>query len=305
MDKLDLEEKKKPVARNSGKVPKKKTNQGKRGASLVTPAAVKPVEEPSEGKQAKDTNEPSDEAMIAEDSVLDAENVPEGEQEDFGANSLAKKLKTEDVPVPSSCYIIQAVMEKLQGDLNVAYFKNPGSDGKEPYMPLFKNTFLDNVKDELLVDGIGARCDGTHQFVINKKFITDASAMKYGWSMFINESVFHPGAWGVHLCNMLSESEAYKSSFDPQRTNGRPPHFEVSHVVYPSPSYRRKLDEVMMDEGIAKYLCKKYNLKNYGVRRRLKTSKDWEKLLQPYFADPKRGQTVIEKFLADQAGLNY
>ena len=107
--------------------------------------------------------------------------------------------------------------------------------------------------------------------------------MKFGWNLILNESVDHPGDWGIHLCNVLNSSDAYKNSFDINRTQGRIPHFEVVHVLFPEKSERRKLDQVMMDAGVAKFLTKKFNLKNYGVRRRLKSDEDWNKLLEPYF----------------------
>ena len=48
---------------------------------------------------------------------------------------------------------------------------------------------------------------------------------------------------------------------------------------------RRKLDQVMMDEGIAKFVIKKHNLKDYAVHRRIKTDEAWHELLRPYFHD--------------------
>ena len=61
----------------------------------------------------------------------------------------------------------------------------------------------------------------------------------------------------------------------------------------------------MMDEGIAKYVIKKHDLKDYGVRRRLKTDEAWGGLLQPYFQDVKRGRGVVEDYLRAQIATKF
>ena len=224
---------------------------------------------------------------------------------EFEENYAWKQLKLDEMPEPNNCYTIECIVEKLDGSISVAFFKNPGKDGLEPYLPLFKNVWVDNVEEELQIHGIGNRCDSNHQFKRNKRNISDISTMQYGWRCFINESIKDPGDWAIHLCNTLNDSEPYKNSFDFQRTNGRQPHFQVVHVVYPEEGKRRKLDQVMMDDDIAKYLVKKHNLKNYGVRRRLKTDEHWNEMLQPYFVDANRGRKIVLKYLDVLSGVSY
>ncbi len=225
----------------------------------------------------------------------------QGEDED----PVQKKLKLDDLPVPDNVYLIEAVLEKLDGGLNVCYFKNIGKEGLEPFMASFKSVFGEDTKDTLLVDSIGSRSDATHQLIINRKNITDRKAMRFGWALFVNESVFDPGDWGIHLCNVLNTSEEYKKSFDPTRTAGKMPYFEVTQVKFPEVGGRRKLDQVMSDFGVVRYLMKKFNLKSYRSRRRYQTDADWDELLHPYFEDTKRGRTAVEQFLAEEAGADF
>lgn len=165
-----------------------------------------------------------------ETDVAVCEDNPSGLVE-FEKDYLPKPLKLEETPMPNNSYGIECVVEKLKGSISVAFFKNPGKEGLEPYLPIFKNVWGDNMGEDLLIHGIGYRCDSNHQFKRNKRNIADISQMQYGWSLFINESVKDPGDWAIHLCNSLNDSDSYKNSFDVQRTNGRKPHFEVVHVL--------------------------------------------------------------------------
>ena len=258
---------------------------------------------PEEGKTSP--KRPGSSAEATSEVGGSVPSVDSSQLVEFEKDYPSKQLKLEDKPMPNNSYVIECVVEKLKGFISVLFFKNPGKDGLEPYLPIFRNVWGENVEEELLIFGIGNRCDSKHQFKRNKRNIADISAMQYGWSLFINESVKDPGDWAIHLCNCLNDSEPYKSSFDTQRTNGRKPHFEVVHVVDPPEEKRRKLDEVMMDDDIAKYLVRKFNLKSYGARRRLKTDEDWKQILHPFFVDVRRGQKVVLKYLSDMAGVGY
>ena len=272
---------KKPSSR---KVPRKKATQGHRVTSPVYPTVAKTAEK----------------VVVSEDSPSEAHPSP---NESVQA-SAAKKAKKENMS-SSKFYFNECVVENLEGDLNVAYFKNPGEPTRESYEPFtvsFRAVYGDRVEDELGVVSIGYRCDAAHQFIPNKKG-ADPQKMKYGWCLFINDTATDPGDWAIEMCKTLNENQTYLDSFDKQRTNGKTPHFRVLDDITQKP--RRKLDQVMMDEGIAKYLLKKYNLKDFGVRRGFKTDEDWNKLLQPYFKDVKRGRGVIEDYLRAQTAAQF
>lgn len=289
---IDMSEpdEKKVASRSSGRIPRRKSSQGKRSSTAAFVA----------------------EAMVEEagpEPNLDAqmEPVPEDPSNDAEGGPAPKKLKEATLVAPRNSYLIECVVEKLLGALNVLYFQNPprNTPGQktevfEPFMPSFRSVFFDNVKDELLVDAMGARCDSKHQFIRNKKTVTDVNQMKYGWNLLLNESVEDPGDWAIHLCCCLNESQAYKNSFDTQRTSDRSPFFQVLGDITPEGGPTRKLDQVMMDNNIARYLCNKFNLKNYAVRRRMNTQEKWDELLQHYFQDTKRGRKVIEEYLNAQ-----
>lgn len=276
---------------------RKKPNQAKRSSNLVSPSAAgASVEGMADGSVAEvDPRSKSDPSLQQFSNETDNGPAP-------------KKLKEDSPVAPRNSYLIQGVVEKYQGNLNGLYFQNPvrnTSEGQkvevfEPFMSSFRSVFMDNVKDELLIDAMGARCDSNHRFLRNKKTVTDVSQMKYGWNLLLNESVEDPGDWAIHLCCCLNESEAYKNSFDTQRTSDRVPFFQVLGDVTPKTGLLRKLDQVMMDNNVARYICNKFNLKNYGVRRRMKSEEIWHDLLEPYFQDTKRGQKVIEEYLDSQ-----
>ena len=288
---------KKIASRAPPKVPRKKPNQGKRPSNLVSPSAAGTTVEAM-----------ADEATLEGNSSAKSESAVGNPPEETDGGPTSKKLKEDSLLAPRNSYLIECVVENLQGGLNVLYFQNPArnvAEGQkievfEPFMPSFRSVFMENVQDELLIHAMGARCDSNHNFIRNKKTVTDVSQMKYGWNLLLNESVEDPGDWAIHLCCCLNESEAYKNSFDTQRTSDRSPFFQVLGDVSPKTGPKRKLDQVMMDNNVARYLCNKFNLKNYGVRRRMNTQEKWDKLLQPYFQDTKRGQEVVEAYLDAQ-----
>jgi hypothetical protein len=203
-------------------------------------------------------------------------------------------------------YVNECVVEGLAGNLNVCFFKNPTTqrnrESYEPFTVSFRSVFGDAVEEELGVVAVGARCDSKHRFIANKKG-ADPDKMVYGWNLFVNDTVEDPGDWAIALCKTLNEKKVYVDSFDLTRTSGKPPHFQVLDDITQDP--RRKLDQVMMDEGIAKYVIRKHNLKDFGIRRRLKTDEAWRNLLEPYFQDVKRGQGLVEGYLRAQTATNF
>ena len=294
---------KKSGARGVARLPRKKSGQqGKQDGNFVTPSTGTAIANGTLEEQS--TEAPSN--AEGEDFV----NVAGFFKEYDESGPVTKKLK-EDTPLaPRNSYLIECVVERLVGGLNVLFFQNPKTranpDQKtvayEPFMPSFRSVFFNNVQDQLLVDAMGARCDENHQFIPNKKNISDVKKMKFGWNLLLNESVSDAGDWAIHLCCCLNESEEYKACFDTQRTSDRSPFFQVLSEITPEGEPLRKLDQVMMDDGICRYLCNKFNLKNYGVRRRLKTQENWDALLKPYFQDTTRGRKVIVEYLDSQTG---
>ena len=277
---------------SSRKVSRKKPTQGHQAPPVVSPAATKatdPVADTVAGTVAG-----------SENSVPEQHPNPSGEVRD----SVPKRLK-KDKMLSSQFNINECVVERLDGDINVAYFKNPGLPHRETYEPFlvsFRQVFGDRVEDEIGVVSVGYRCDASHRFIPNKKG-SDPEKMRYGWSLFVNDTETDAGDWALAMCKTLNESQAYVGSYDISRTNGKPPRFQVLDEITQEPP--RKLDEVMMDEGIAKFLLKKYNLKDFGVRRALKTDEAWNELLQPYFQDVKRGRSVIEDYLRAQTAAYF
>jgi len=264
----------------SRRVPRKKTTPGHRIATLVAPPEAKAV----------------DDRATRQEPVIENHPNPSG----FAEASASKKLKKQNM---SAFYIIECVVEGLVGDVNVCFFKNPARPNRETYEPFtvpFRSVFKDRLEEDLGVVSIGARCDSNHRFIANKNG-ADPDKMEYGWSLFVNDTAADPGDWAIELCRKLNTDEAYLNSFDLSRTSGKPPRFQVLDDVTQEP--RRKLDQVMMDEGIAKFVIKKHNLKDYAVRRRLKTDEAWHELLHPYFQDFQRGRLVVEDYLRAQTGL--
>lgn len=280
------------------RVPRKTNNPGHHSSNLVSPPKAKIANNDSMIQE-----EPKPEDLSQVNDVSE-EADSEGHPKPSGSERETKKLKTNTIKQPRNCYLIQCVVEKLDGNVNVLFFKNPtkniNTPSFEPFMPNFNASFgRDFVERELRIVAMGSRCDSSHQFIPNKKGIKDVKSITFGWFMFLNDDIEDAGNWALHVCNVLNEQESYKQGFDPQKTSDRLPFFQVLDDITEEP--KRKLDQVMMDRNIVLYLCNKFDLNNYGVRRHLKTDEAWNELLQPYFQDVKRGREEVEKHLRKQA----
>ena len=98
-----------------------------------------------------------------------SESAVENPLEETDEGSSRKKLKEDSLRVPRNSYLIECVVENLQGGLKVLYIQNRtrkvAEDQKteifEPFMPSFRSVFMDNVQDEILIHDMGARCAGS------------------------------------------------------------------------------------------------------------------------------------------------
>ena len=325
MDKSKVDEKK-PAPKGAARVPRKQkgSSQPKRTLNAVSTAKVQTIDEVmiSEGCGASNLVSPKasnafDEGMNNEgsgphlSSKADQERSQdirsEADESEEEEEHIQKKLKLQELVPPYGVYVIECVCEKLKGGINVIFFKNIGREGMEPFMKSIRTMFGDDVKFVFLIDHTGSRCDPVdHLKLPNRRNITkeEIQKKKFGWAVHLNESVRDPGKWGTHVCNLLNGNKAYMESFDPSRTQGKSPFFDVSQVLFPrEESNRRTLDQVMTDEGIVRYLVSKLNLRSWSGRRKIKTEADWARVLEPFFQDTVRGRKAIMEFLEKESGV--
>ena len=204
-------------------------------------------------------------------------------------------LNQKSVQRPADAYDIMCFTQQL-ADMSVAvYFHSSSRKTNAPYLPPFRSTFQDGLRDTLYISVIGIRCTEDGKPMRSRDTQSDEQAQRFGWPVFVMDMVADANLYAFHLCNTLNGSEQYIKAFDGQRTFGRKPFFIVSKNMTGNPP--RKWDQVMVRKDVLKYVCNKFNLRDMQVRLQYAAEGRWENLLKHYFVDVDAAKEAIESFI--------
>lgn len=225
-------------------------------------------------------------------------NPFEESEEDFPHEVEGRaELNTLPTEQPPGSYKIAIIGVSLYGRLNGFYFKMMTKDG-EPFIPGLRNHFQERVEHDFHIDSIGARGkkDGKNYIKMpNRDTGSDSSPSSFSWFCYINDGLEDAVGFVMNAAQVLNNDETYLNKFKLERTNGRKPYFEVVDVIS---AQDKKLSQFMFPSDVAKYVNRKHNLSNFGVRQRMNNN-DWTNLMKRYFEDPKEGKRLVQQEISD------
>ena len=269
-------------------------------------------EEPKkeEGKKEEGKEEAGTAAAPArsegKEAEKEAEDAPSSDK-----SRPAKAARTEpplnqkSVERPMEAYDIMCFTQQLS-DMSVAvYFHSSARKMYAPYLPPFRATFQDGLRETLYISAIGVRCTEDGKPMRSREAQSEEQAERFGWPVFVTDMVEDANMYAFHLCNTLNGSSEYIESFDAQRRFSRKPFFIVTKNTTANPP--RKWDQVMVRKDVLKYVCNKFNLRDMQVRMQYSADGRWENLLQHYFTDVDSAKVAIEAYIEgdDDTGFTF
>ena len=212
-------------------------------------------------------------------------------------------LNQKSVAKPTNAYEIMCFTQQLS-DMSVAvYFHNSTRRTNAPYLPPFRATFQDGLRDTLYISMIGIRCTQEGKPMRSRESQSDEQAERFGWPVFVTDKVADANMYAFHLCNTLNGSKEFIEAFDASRTFNRKPFFIVTKNMTANPP--RKWDQVMVRKDVLKYVCDKFNLRDMQARMQYSTEGSWENLLNHYFTDIEAAKEAIEEYIAGAEDVGF
>ena len=216
---------------------------------------------------------------------------------------LDPPLNQKNVDRPMDSYDIMCFTQQLS-DMSVAvYFHTSSRKTNAPFLPSFRATFQDGLRDKLYISVIAVHCTADGKPMRSREAQSEEQAQRFGWPVFVTDMVKDANMYAFHLCNTLNGSKEYIKSFDAQRRFSRKPFFIVTKNMTANPP--RKWDQVMVRQDVLKYVCNKFNLRDMQARMQYSTEGRWENLLQHYFTDVDAAKEAIESYIAGDEDTGF
>ena len=258
----------------------------------------------AEAKQEEGKTEDAVAAVAVRSEGKEAEDVKaSGDEKSSKVARLDPPLNQKSVDRPMDSYDIMCFTQQLS-DMSVAvYFHTSTRKTNAPFLPSFRATFQDGLRDKLYISVVAVRCTSEGKPMRSRESQSEEQAQRFGWPVFVTDMVTDANMYAFHLCNTLNGSKEYIESFDPQHKFSRKAFFIVTKNMTANPP--RKWDQVMVRQDVLKYVCNKFNLRDMQARMQYAAEGRWENLLQHYFTDVEAAKEAIESYVAGDEDTGF